>query len=97
MSDIEIKSSGLKCDNVACDWADTTIEISAMSDWINRPCPKCGENVLTYNDFLNVQTVMAVIEHVNSLPKSDKDQGEIVTCVINTHEKITVSVDKKEE
>ena len=97
MKNIELKTSGLQCDNPSCDWEDTTIEIENMSDWINKPCPKCGENVFTYNDFLNAQRVLNIVNYLKNLP-DDVDanpsaDSENVKLIINTHKEITVSLD----
>ena len=47
----DIKIMGLKCDNPQCDWRDTTIKFAEYPQWLNAPCPKCGANVLTQEDF----------------------------------------------
>ena len=38
---------GIKCDNEKCDYADPTVQYEEYPNWINKPCPACGENLLT--------------------------------------------------
>lgn len=64
---IEIQETGLQCDNTSCDWKDETINYDTYKDWLNKPCPKCGENVLTEQDYKNAEAIRLSIEIVNSL------------------------------
>jgi len=41
--------SGIKCDH--CDFKDETVEFKDYGLWLNKPCPKCGENLLTREDY----------------------------------------------
>ena len=43
--------SGIKCDNINCDYADPSVTYAEYPQWVNRPCPKCGENLLTQEDY----------------------------------------------
>lgn len=65
---IEIKCHGLKCDNHDCDWKDETVPFDEhLAGWINKPCPKCGNNLLTLLDFFNAVKAIAAAEHINTL------------------------------
>lgn len=44
-----IKISGLKCDY--CDYRDDTVPYSDYPASIGKPCPKCGENLLTQAEY----------------------------------------------
>ena len=66
-NNMSLVSSGLKCDNPTCDWVDETIKIPEYKDWLNKPCPKCGENVLTEEDFENVKTMLLTASIINSM------------------------------
>lgn len=67
MDNVEIKSHGLKCDNEACDWKDETISTDDYSEWINRPCPKCGENLLTLEDYENAEMAIMAAKLLNTM------------------------------
>jgi len=58
---------GLICDNPNCDWEDTTIKDEDFPNWINKSCPKCGDNVLTENDYNNVLKLNKIVDYINSL------------------------------
>jgi hypothetical protein len=66
---IQVNHGGLKCDNPACDWVDPTIQVEDYKDWLNAPCPKCGENVLTEEDFNNTMFLRSIVGLVNAIPE----------------------------
>jgi hypothetical protein len=75
MENIEIlNSGGLKCDNPTCDWQDMTIPVEDYEKWVNQPCPKCGENVLTEQDYDNSQVLLASIALLNSFSQSELEE-----------------------
>lgn len=64
---IERTSSGLVCDNPACDYENREVTEANLKDWVNAPCPKCGENLLTEDDFDRAINALEVVELINSL------------------------------
>ena len=76
-ANIEIKEGGLKCDH--CDYKDTTIPYESFPEFINKPCPKCGENLLTIEDYQNAVNFMNYVKFVNSL---DEDGIKELTTTI---------------
>jgi hypothetical protein len=64
---IELIESGLKCDNPKCDWEDKTISFKDYEKYIDSPCPKCGENILTQEDYNMAVLFHASVDLVNSL------------------------------
>ena len=42
-----ISGSGLKCDNPNCDYVDPNIPFEEYGNYVNYPCPKCGQPLLT--------------------------------------------------
>lgn len=67
----ELVSTGLKCDNPKCDWVDTTVQFNDMDKWVNVACPKCGDNVLTREDFMNVKLMMAAADLLNTFSEEE--------------------------
>ena len=59
---IKMKVKGLKCDNPDCDWKDESVEYEEYEKWVGRPCPCCGQNVLTKGDF-------EIVKHMALLSK----------------------------
>ena len=71
-NNIDIENhGGLICDNTKCDWKDETIGIVEYKDWLNKPCPKCGDNLLTEEDYKNVETVLKAVELINQMSEED--------------------------
>jgi hypothetical protein len=46
-----VNISGIKCDNPLCDYIDASVKFEEYADWVNKSCPKCGENLLTQEDY----------------------------------------------
>lgn len=99
-----LKSGGLKCDNPSCDFVDESIKREDYEQWVNAPCPKCGENLLTEEDYNNVLALQYTIEFLNTLspeeleafnkslglPESDlPDVPHIIT--VDTHKGINIT------
>ena len=47
MAGANINISGIKCDSLTCDYYDNNVHVNGYEDWLNKPCPKCGSNLLT--------------------------------------------------
>lgn len=45
-----VKVTGIKCDTDGCDYHND--DVIKYRKWINKPCPKCGANLLTVKDFI---------------------------------------------
>jgi len=63
-SEKAVKISGLKCD--VCDYKDDSINVENYFDYINFPCPKCGQPLLTKADYDNVQLLLKVEKKIQS-------------------------------
>lgn len=100
---IETKESGLQCDNPSCDWVDKTITFDTCKDWINKPCPKCGENVLTYDDFLRAEELRKYVDLINSMSLDEikemnklngfienEEDAQVASITISTHKEIKI-------
>lgn len=74
-NNIEIaKSGGLNCDNPNCDWSDMSIEVSDYKNWVNKPCPECGESLLTQEDYDKTVKFMDAINLINSIPPDQLEE-----------------------
>ena len=90
MDVIKIKSmGGIKCDNPNCNYRDDNVTVDEYPDYINRPCPLCGCNLLTDADYESFMKTMEMVQSVNRLfnrlPKfitkrmaSHKDDSEML-------------------
>jgi len=95
----------VKCDNPLCDYEvsnDTKDPNNPdLKEYLNRPCPKCGENLLTEKDYKEFLKMMKLVRIINKMsrflrikPKSDDKQ---VLVSVNCHDgKYTVKVQEDE-
>lgn len=97
------QNSLITCDNTKCNY---TIPYSQEEEhntykYINKPCPLCGENLLTEQDYLQHQKVVKLVNWLNrwfswttyfySKKSWDKNRKEIS---VHVHDGVKI---KKEE
>lgn len=82
---MEIKYSGLKCDY--CDFKDPDVAREQYEESINRKCPKCGENLLTLEDYTYVIILENAVKEAEKIKIKEKD-GEIKTFEVDLHKGI---------
>lgn len=64
---VEMTSGGIVCDNPKCDYTDETVTVEMYQDYLNKPCPKCGDNLLTEEDFELAMRIRSLGNFLNSL------------------------------
>lgn len=58
---------GIICDAPQCGWKDDSVTFATLEQWRNCPCPKCGANVLTDEDWeLHLKTT-EIMEAINNM------------------------------
>lgn len=67
---IKVNGGGIKCDNPMCDFSDMTVTTESYPEWLNRPCPSCGDNLLTQADFDAVNKVLEAAKQINQLAEA---------------------------
>lgn len=90
--DIITESGGLVCDNTNCNWEDTTLNCEEKN--INMPCPLCGENVLTQNDFDTWTKIKNVMSVLNTMDLSNIDMSKIDLSNVNNDGLISDMIDE---
>ena len=86
----------LVCDNPKCDFKILySIEVeSRLHEFINASCPKCGENILTYGDYLRFVKVMNTVNFINKyfswLGLFISDKKKKYNVLVHTHDKIEI-------
>lgn len=75
---LELNIRGIKCDNPNCDFKDMDVKVEEYKEWLNKPCPKCGENLLTKKDYRNVKFLLRITKLINSVCPKCKDNKEVV-------------------
>jgi hypothetical protein len=61
------QNSLIVCDNPKCDFSvpyDPVLEKGILA-FVNIPCPKCGENLLTPEDYLTHKRLMSTVDWIN--------------------------------
>lgn len=89
------------CDNKNCDFkvpnetGDTNVSIK---QYLNVACPKCGENLLTEEDYINSLKLLNAINWMNKwlswitifIPRKKKP----TKAIAHTHKGISIDVEK---
>lgn len=87
------------CDNPACDYKVENVSKdpneNLTEEYVNVPCPKCGENLLTEDDHCRFVKVMRIIDFINKwfswilffVPESDRESE---TTTITTHKEVKI-------
>lgn len=70
---LELTIKGIKCDS--CDFKDETVKIGDFDNWLDKPCPKCGANLLTQEDLESTKALVMLTNMLNGfLPKPQGDE-----------------------
>ena len=67
MNLLKYSVSGIKCDTPNCDYRDMSIQRKEYKAWVNKPCPKCGGNILTEGDYkltVNMHRITTILNIV---------------------------------
>ena len=80
---ISVTSMGIKCDTPSCDFVDMSVKVEDYHLWLNRPCPKCGANLLTQADYDTLQKQLKRAEMINKLKLPEHMQHPRVRMTCN--------------
>ena len=85
---------GIKCDNKDCDYQDMSVSYEDYPKWINKPCPKCGANLLTVHDYKVCQTVMALSKLFGNIEVPEEKIDTQMNITLDGTDKIDFDVRK---
>jgi hypothetical protein len=72
---LKLTIKGIKCDNPSCDYKNEDVSVSDYEKWLNKPCPKCGCNLLTQEDYEATMALIALTNTLNDvIPKAEDDE-----------------------
>jgi len=96
---IQLNVGGIKCDNEACDFVDLSVNLHDYPQWLNKACPKCGDNLLTEEDFQSVQLLLQLVDQMNdALPPSNPNEEKAFgTIHMDGTGKVDVLLETEEE
>lgn len=63
---MKFEITGIKCDNKKCSFEDSTVKKEDYKAWLNKPCPNCGDNLLTQKDFDTVEKMIKLEKTLNN-------------------------------
>ena len=63
MKAVDLNIKGIKCDGDNCDYKDETVEFKDYGVWLNKPCPRCGSNLLTQKD-LDITRILIKLANI---------------------------------
>lgn len=66
-----LQLGGIKCDSPQCFYRDEKVKIEEYEQWVNKPCPICGEILLTEDDLNTVKLLAGSISIANKLEKKE--------------------------
>ena len=66
--------SGLKCDNPNCDYCNADISFLDYPKYINYPCPKCGESLLTPQSYRSLVAMKSLGNFITKLTGDAKEK-----------------------
>ena len=68
---------GLKCEKSSCNFSKIDIKFEDYPKWIDKPCPKCGTNLLTEQEYLRAKMAKAYVNSLNETmpPISEPEEG----------------------
>ena len=92
--DIATHIQGIKCDNKKCDFKDMSVPYKDYPKWINKPCPKCGANLLTVHDYKICKTVMALSKLFNNANVPEKEIDTEMHIELNGTDKVAFDIRK---
>lgn len=58
-----MKIHGIKCDNPSCSYEDDSVTFDKYESFVNYPCPLCGDNLLTEQDFKTVKLLRLIFNN----------------------------------
>lgn len=65
MKNVEYNISGIKCDN--CNYYKDDVKYEEYIHYINKPCPECGFNLLTQDDYDKCNTLVNTLDQINKM------------------------------
>lgn len=97
---VTMTGGGIKCDNPNCDYWNPDVRMEDYKHWVNKPCPKCGANLLTKEDYKNVKVLMALTRAMNFIGKICPSKGNKnedmakMTVSMNGTGKMDINIEK---
>ncbi len=76
---MDFKIQGLKCDNPDCDFCDLSIPFEQYEQYVNYPCPKCGQPLLTPQAYKMCLALKSMGNFITKLTGGAKEVDTIIS------------------
>lgn len=93
---ITTQIQGIKCDNKNCDFKDMSVSYKDYPKYINKPCPKCGTNLLTVHDYKVCKAVMGITKLFENISCPEQDINTKMNIQLNGTNEVKIDVKKIE-
>ena len=80
---LSLDIKGIKCENKKCDYDEPNVSAEGYGEWLDKPCPKCGANLLTRADYKTVASMIKIVNVLNKFLPKVKGDKEMVTIPID--------------
>jgi len=77
---VTLTIKGIKCDH--CDFINMEVLVEEYPEWLNKPCPICGENLLTQDDYDKVQVFRDMANMMNEIFPAPGPDEQLATMQI---------------
>ena len=82
----------IKCANADCSYIVKDIKGEQYCQWINKPCPTCGNILLTEDDYNDAKYLTQIVKLANSVLNEKDDIS--MNVAINDNGKIDFRIER---
>lgn len=82
MCEIDLISTKLKCDS--CDYIEPDLDMNDLESYIDKPCPLCGENILTKEDYDQQNLLLGIVNLMNFTNEALEKEANLNTKKVKT-------------
>lgn len=83
---MDFNISGLKCDNPNCDYSNPDIPFEQYEQFINCPCPKCGQSLLTPQAYKMCVAMKNMGQFITKITGGEKENSSKVDVSLDMNE-----------
>ena len=91
---MDFNISGLKCDNPSCDYSNPDIPFEQYEQFINCPCPKCGQSLLTPQAYKMCVAMKNMGQFITKITGGEKENSSKVEVPLDMDEYGHVGIKK---
>ena len=83
MENTTVKIRGIKCDNPNCTFVDSSVSFESYEEYIDMPCPLCGDNLLTRKDYQTCKRLIKLTNFINKFNLGKNTDTKSVSISLN--------------